>query len=64
MCLLRGIVLGALLVIVGAYIHDSVQTPAASAGAEEATLVNWDVVRSNLKDLATRVHQEWNRLVG
>jgi hypothetical protein len=64
MCLLRGIVLGALLVILGAYIHDSVQTPAAAPGVHEATLVNWDVVRSNLKDLATRVHQEWNRLIG
>ena len=64
MCLLRGIVLGALLVILGAYIHDSVQTPTAATGTQEATLVNWDVVRSNLKDLAARVHQEWNRLVG
>jgi hypothetical protein len=64
MCLLRGIVLGALLVIVGAYIHDTVQTPTTTAGAQETVLVNWDVVRSNLKDLATRVHQELNRLIG
>jgi hypothetical protein len=61
MCLFRGILLGALLVIAGAYVHDTGQ---ASVGARQATLVNWDVVNSNLKELAIRVHRQWNRLTG
>jgi hypothetical protein len=63
MCL-RGLIFGALLVIGGAYLHDSLITPSPAVGAEQRQLVNWDVVSENLKHLAARVQQEWDRLTG
>ena len=63
MCL-RGLIFGALLVIGGAYLHDRLISPSSAAGAEQRQLVNWDVVSENLKHLAARVQQEWDRLAG
>jgi uncharacterized membrane protein len=63
MCL-RGMIFGALLVIGGAYLHDSIVSPSPAAGVEQRQLVNWEVVGKNLKHLAARVQQEWDRLTG
>ena len=55
-----GIVIGALLVIGAAYIHDAsidlAQTPSARA------MVNWDVVSENLRGLNGWLHDQWGWL--
>jgi hypothetical protein len=64
MCLLRGILLGVLLTVGGAFIYDSLQAESqASHPVVERKLVNWDVVGERLQALAVRVHQEWDRLI-
>lgn len=56
-----GMVLGALLTVVGAYAIDHASTDAAAK-----PMVNWSVVRDNwngvqasLRDMGNRVHDEW-----
>ena len=61
--MLRGIVLGIILTIGGAYIWDSTYA-AQYSPSEHRTLVNWDVVGANLEHLATRIQEEWTRLKG
>jgi len=56
-----GIILGVLLTIGGAYIHDTQLTATARA---ERQMVKWDVVGRNWNHLTARVRQEWNRLAG
>jgi hypothetical protein len=63
MCLLRGILLGVLLTVGGAFIYDSTQTETQAAPGQERRLVNWDVVGENLQALAVRVQQEWDKLI-
>jgi hypothetical protein len=56
---LLGIILGVLLTISGAYIHD---TQLAGKPGIERQMVNWDVVGRNWNQLTARVRQEWNKL--
>ncbi len=60
-----GMILGALLLGVGVYIHDSMQTSsvASGQGAETSrTIVNWDVAANEWNVLKTRAHEGWVRI--
>jgi hypothetical protein len=60
-----GMVLGAFLVVGGAYFHDSMQTSSVASGstaAEHRTMVNWDVVGENWRNLKSRAQDTWTRL--
>jgi hypothetical protein len=54
MRLIFGIIIGVLLTIGGAYVHDS---------ASEPRIVNWDVADRNFQDIASSLHDGWARLV-
>jgi len=65
MRVLLGIILGALLLIGGAYVYDSHNAMVAlndPASAQHRPLVNWDVVSQKWDRLAARARAEWNRL--
>jgi hypothetical protein len=64
MRLLLGIILGAVLTVGGAYVHDSNYATAGSAAVSQRQLVNWDVVSSTLQRVTDRARAEWNRHVG
>ncbi|MET0277993.1 MAG: hypothetical protein ABW198_06620 [Pseudorhodoplanes sp.] len=62
MRLILGMVLGALLLIAGAYYHDSMSTSTIAAGpnaSDNRPMVNWDVVETNWKTLKVRVQEGW-----
>ncbi len=63
MRLFAGLILGALLTVAGAYVHDT--TPerfGASPGVYESRpIVNWDVLNNNLRSLQSWVGAEWRR---
>lgn len=61
MRVLFGMVLGALLTIGVAYIHD---TRVAETATIERPMVNWDVVGKNWHQFTARMRDEWNRLTG
>jgi hypothetical protein len=60
-----GMILGALLLVAGVYVYDSMQTSRV-AGGEVAqanrTIVNWDVAAADWHALQTRAHDDWIRL--
>ena len=73
-----GIILGAILTVVGAYSYDvltgkvvtTTELPSKLA-TDERPMVNWDVVgknwqhlETNLRDMATRVHEQWTKRAG
>jgi hypothetical protein len=58
-------ILGAVLVIGGVYIYDSIQTSTVANGLEaqnNRTIVNWDVVATDWQALKTRAHDDWVRI--
>ncbi len=55
-----GIVLGVLLTIAAAYVHDLTAGPGSSAASQ--TLVNWDVVRGDWQGLRAGVRELGNRI--
>ena len=60
-----GMILGALLLVCGVYIYDSVQTSSVAGGqaaTANRTLVNWDVAAADWKALKTRAHEEWVKI--
>lgn len=60
-----GIILGVILTILGAYIHDSMATGPASAGTPPATsqqLVNWNVASQKWTSVKQGVQATWNSL--
>lgn len=60
-----GMILGALLLVCGVYIYDSVQTSSVASGeaaTANRTLVNWDVAAADWKALKTRAHEEWVKI--
>ncbi|MGD9845942.1 MAG: hypothetical protein AB7O60_16745 [Variibacter sp.] len=68
MRLILGMILGAVLTIVGAYIHDSGTSPIAppaDTAQTDAThvrpMVNWDVVGQEWDRLNARAQAEWNK---
>jgi hypothetical protein len=60
-----GMILGALLLIGGVYIYDSMQTSTVANGQvaqNGRTIVNWDVAASDWNTLKTRAHDDWIRI--
>ena len=66
MRMLLGMILGAVLVVGGAYVYDSHNAlEAANAPASvQRPLVNWDVVGTKWQIVTERARSEWNRLAG
>jgi hypothetical protein len=65
MRLILGMILGALLLVAGAYYHDSMNTSSVAAGpaaTENRPMVNWDVVESNWNGFKIRVQNGWAQL--
>jgi hypothetical protein len=60
-----GMILGALLLGFGVYIHDSMQTSTVANGQGSQatrTIVNWDVAQSSWHSLKERAHDDWIRI--
>lgn len=60
-----GMILGALLLTVGVYAYDSMQTSTVANGEvaqSHRTIVNWDVAATDWDALKTRAHEDWIRL--
>jgi hypothetical protein len=65
MRVLLGMILGALLLVVGVYSYDSMQTSSVANGQvaqANRTIVNWDVAATDWRALKTRAHDDWIRL--
>ncbi|MDI1263366.1 MAG: hypothetical protein PS018_08935 [bacterium] len=58
---LFGMILGALMLVGGVYVYDSMQTSSVANGGAPAnrTIVNWDVAAADWKALKTRAHEDW-----
>ena len=60
-----GMVLGALLLVAGVYVYDSLQTSSVAngqVGQANRTIVNWDVAANDWNALKTRAHADWIRI--
>jgi hypothetical protein len=60
-----GMILGALLLGFGVYLHDSIQTSSVANGQvaqTKRTIVNWDVASADWDKLKTRAHDDWIRI--
>ena len=60
-----GMILGALLLFVGVYLYDSLQTSGVANGQvaqNGRTIVNWDIAASDWNALKERAHQDWVRI--
>jgi len=60
-----GMILGALLLVCGVYIYDSMQTSSVANGQVaqvNRTIVNWDVAAADWKALKTRAHEDWVKI--
>ena len=60
-----GMILGALLLVCGVYIYDSMQTSSVASGqtaTTNRTIVNWDVAAADLRTLKNRAHEEWVKI--
>jgi len=60
-----GMILGALLLGVGVYTYDSMQTSSVAHGdvaQSNRTIVNWDVAATDWHALKSRAHDDWIRL--
>jgi hypothetical protein len=60
-----GMILGALLLVAGVYIADSMSTSSVANGEvaqNSRTIVNWDVAANDWNAVKTRAHDDWIRL--
>jgi hypothetical protein len=60
-----GMILGALLLVVGVYVYDSMSTSTvASGGVAQAnhTIVNWDVAATDWNALKLRARNDWVKM--
>jgi hypothetical protein len=60
-----GMILGALLLVAGVYIYDSMQTSTVANGQvaqANRTIVNWDVAARDWDALKHRAHDDWVKL--
>ena len=60
-----GMILGALLLVCGVYVYDSMQTSSVANGQvaqANRTIVNWDVAAADWNKLKTRAHEDWVRI--
>jgi hypothetical protein len=65
MQVILGMILGAVLLIVGVYIYDSQSTSAVANGQNASvnrTIVNWDVASADWRAMKARAHEDWIRL--
>jgi hypothetical protein len=60
-----GMILGALLLVVGVYAYDSQSTSTVANGqnaSSNRTIVNWDVAAADWQAIKLRAHDDWIRL--
>ena len=60
-----GMILGALLLIAGVYVYDSMNTSSVANGQvaqNSRTIVNWDVAATDWNALKARAHDDWIKL--
>lgn len=60
-----GMILGALLLVAGVYVYDSMSTSTVANGQvaqESRTIVNWDVAATDWEALKLRTQRDWIRL--
>jgi hypothetical protein len=60
-----GMILGALLLVAGVYVYDSLRTSSVANGQvaqANRTIVNWDVAADDWNALKTRAHDDWIRI--
>jgi hypothetical protein len=60
-----GMILGALLLVVGVYTYDSMSTSTVANGEvaqANRTIVNWDVAATDWQALKVRARDDWIRL--
>jgi hypothetical protein len=60
-----GMILGALLLVAGVYVYDSMSTSAVANGQvaqANRTIVNWDVAATDWNALKTRTQQDRTKL--
>jgi hypothetical protein len=60
-----GMILGALLLVCGVYVYDSMQTSSVAngqAGAANRTIVNWDVAAADWSRLKARAQEDWVKI--
>ena len=60
-----GMILGALVLVAGVYMYDSMQTSTVANGQvaqANRTIVNWDVAASDWHALKQRAHDDWIKL--
>jgi len=60
-----GMILGALLLTLGVYLHDTISTSSVVNGEvaqTNRTVVNWDVVATDWEALKLRTRQDWIKL--
>ena len=60
-----GMILGALLLVGGVYVYDSMSTSAVANGEvaqSNRTIVNWDVASNDWNAVMARAHDDWIRL--
>jgi hypothetical protein len=60
-----GMILGALLLVAGVYVTDSMSTSSVANGQVadgNRTIVNWDVATADWNLLKRRAHDDWIRL--
>ena len=65
MQVILGMILGAVLLVVGVYINDSQATSTVANGQNAAanrTIVNWDVVSTDWHVVKTRAHEDWTKI--
>ena len=60
-----GMILGALLLVAGVYVYDSMQTSSVANGQvaqASRTIVNWDVAATDWEALKLRTKQDWTKI--
>jgi hypothetical protein len=60
-----GMILGALILVCGVYIYDSIRTSSVASGQvaqTNRTVVNWDVVAADWNTLKARAHDDWVKI--
>ena len=60
-----GMILGALLLVGGVYVYDSMQTSSVASGQvaqANRTIVNWDVAKADWDRLKARAHEDWVKI--
>jgi len=58
-------ILGALLLVCGVYVYDSMQTSSVANGQvaqANRTIVNWDVAKADWDKLQTRAQEGWVKI--